>query len=164
MANINADVTLRRLIKELEIWANDHQMVNDFGYGQYLEVFRESGRDYAALIVNVPNANSDQWYYNLNLEIICLDYVKDEKGNKDRVNSDTLDIIRDLENTIRWSPRWQSFSRIDATFNYQKVDEFGADKAFGWIATVILKIKKRSGFCNIENLLPTYDFITPPGE
>lgn len=157
---INADVTLRRLVWELNDWANDHKMVNDFGYGKYLEVFRESGRDYSALIVNAPNATSEDWYINYSLEIICLDYVKDEKQNKARVNSDTIAIIRDLENTMRYSDRWQAFCRIDAQFNYQKVDEFGADKAFGWIATVTIKIKKRHGICNLQALMPEYDFDT----
>jgi hypothetical protein len=135
-------------------------MVNDFGYGKYLEVFRSSGRSYAALIVNSPTATSSKWYINYSMEIICLDYVKDEKGNQDRVNSDTIAIIRDLENTIRYSNRWQAFSRVDADFSYQKVDEFGADKAFGWIATFTLKIKKRHGICEIESLMPEYDFET----
>lgn len=158
--SINTDVTLKRLIAEFSTWADDHKMVNDFGYGQYLEVFRASGRNYAALIINAPSATSDTWYINYNIEIICLDYVTDDEANKDRVNSDTISIIRDLENTMRYANRWQSFCRIDSSFNYQKVDEFGADKCFGWIATLTLKIKKKHGICDIQALLPLYDFET----
>lgn len=159
---LQVDVTLRRLVWELNQWASDHKQVNDFGYGKYLEVFRSDadGRNYPALIVNAPNATSDKWYINFSLEIICLEYVLDEKDNKDRANSDTNQIIRDLENTMRYSNRWQKFCRIDANFNYQKIDEFGADKCFGWLATIEVKIKRRHGICNIKAIMPEYDFET----
>lgn len=158
MSQINADVTLRRLVYEFEQWANAHKMVNDFGYGKYLEVFRSSGRNYGALIVNAPNFTIDEWYINFTFEFISLDYVKDEKDNKDRVNSDTAQILVDLEQTLRISNRWQSFLRLDQAWTSQKVDEFGADKAFGWVTTAVLRVKKRSAICNLSALLPGYDF------
>lgn len=157
---LEVDVTLRRLVWEFSEWANKHKQVNDFGYGKYLEVFRSSGRDYAALIVNAPSYTSDKWYINFQFEFICLDYVRDEKEEKDRVNSDTAQILRDLENTVRYSNRWKSFAKVDSTFNAQKIDEYGADKAFGWIATATIKIKRRHGICNIKSLMPEYDFET----
>src|SRR3990167_1702517 len=155
---IDTSVTLKRLIVEFSEWATAHPMVNDFGYGQYLETFRESENKYAAVIVNSPSATSEDFFINFSWEIICLDYVLDQNDNRDRVNSDTMDILRDLENTIRYSKRWQNFSRLDGTISYQKVDEFGADKCFGWIATFTLKIKKKHGICDIKSLMPTYDF------
>ena len=157
---IDTSVTLKRLIVEFSEWATAHPMVNDFGYGQYLETFRESENKYAAVIVNSPSATSEDFFINFSWEIICLDYVLDQNDNRDRVNSDTMDILRDLENTIRYSKRWQNFSRLDGTISYRKVDEFGADKCFGWIATFTLKIKKKHGICDIQSLMPTYDFET----
>jgi len=157
---IDTSVTLRRLIAEFSEWATAHPMVNDFGYGQYLETFRSSENKYTAVIVNSPSATSENFFINYSWEIICLDYVLDQNDNRDRVNSDTMDILRDIENTIRYSKRWQDFSRLDGQISYRKVDEFGADKCFGWIATFTLKIKKKHGICDIQSLMPTYDFET----
>lgn len=157
---IDTTVTLKRQIVEYNEWATAHPMVNDFGYGQYLEVYKTSGQRYLTLIVNSPSATSEDFFVNYSWEVICLDYVLDQKDNLERVNSDTIGVLRDLENTIRYSRRWKEFSRVDGTWSYRKVDEFGADKCFGWIATFTLKIKKKHGICDITSLMPTYDFET----
>jgi hypothetical protein len=157
---IDTSVTLRRLIAEFSIWATAHPMLNDFGYGQYLDSFKESDNKYMAMIVNSPTDTSDDFYINYSFEVICLDYVIDEADNKDRVLSDTRGVLRDLENTIRYSKRWQDFSKVEASFNTRRVEEFGADKCYGNISTFTLKVKKKHGICDITALLPTYDFNT----
>ncbi len=157
---IDTTVTLKRQIVELNEWATAHPMVNDFGYGQYLEVYKQSGNKYLTLVVNSPTLTSEDFFVNYSWEVICLDYVLDQKDNMQRVLSDTQDVLRDLENTIRYSKRWKDFSRADGNWSYRKVDEFGADKCFGWIATFTLKIKKKHGICDISSLMPTYDFET----
>lgn len=157
---IDTKVTLKRLIAEFSEWATAHPMVNDFGYGQYLETYRSSDNKYLALIVNSPTLTSEDFFVNYQWEVICLDYVLDEKENMQRVLSDTQDVLRDLENTVRYSRRWKEFSRADGQWSYRRVDEFGADKCFGWIATFTLKIKKKHGICDITSLMPTYDFET----
>lgn len=155
---IDTTVTLKRLIYEFNVWATAHPMLNGFGYGEYLETVRSGQTEYAVILFNSPSATSSDFFINYSMEVICLDYVKDENENKDQVNSDTQQILRDLEDTIRRSARWTNFSRIDSDWNFQKLDEFGADKAFGWLATFTLKIKKKHGICDITSLMPTYDF------
>jgi len=161
--SINAEITLKRLVYEISTWATAHSMIQAFGYGKYLETFAsDEARKYPVFVVNCPNYTQDQWYFNYNLELICLEWVFDDRGNRVPAASDTAKIISDFENTIRESNRWQSFSRIDGNFNGRKVDEFGGDKADGWITTFILKVKKTSGICNLQDLLPTYDFENIP--
>lgn len=155
---ISSETTLSRLIAEINIWADANPFIKKFGYGTYLNNYMGSNNLYPAFLCNVPSTTSDTWYYNYNFEFFCLGWVFDDLENKTRENSDTQEIIRDFEDTVRRSPRWQSFSRIDTAFNYTKVDSFGGDKAYGWVATVTIKIKKKSGFCDLEVLMPTYDF------
>jgi len=157
---IDTSVTLARLIAEFKQWADANPMVNDFGYGQYLETFRSSENKYCALIINAPSSTSEPFYINFSIEVICLDYVLDEKQNRDRVNSDTMEVLRQLENTIGYSVRWKEFSKLDGGFTSRKVDEFGADKCFGWVATFTLKIKRKHGICDLKAMMPTYDFQT----
>ena len=71
--------------------------------------------------------------------------------------------MRDLENTLRNSPRWQSFARLDTEWSGRHLDQFGGDKTYGWLTTCVIKIKKRSGICKIESLLPEYDFESQSG-
>lgn len=160
---IDTDITLRRLIYEFSQWSESHDMIRKFGYGKYLNVYSETSREYPAFIVNCPRAPIEQWYINYNLEFIVLDWVFDsdqENENRERVNSDTHQLLEDLENTLRYSNRWQQFSRIDGRFEVQKIDEFGGDKCYGWLATVTLKVKKKSGICDLSALMPEYDFET----
>lgn len=158
---MNPDVTLRRVLYELKIWADAHGMIEDFmGYGQFLQVASEDERNYMAMVVNVTSAPSETWYINYNLEVMVLEYVNDEQDNRKRAMSDTREVINDLEETIKYSNRWQAFSRIDGTISCTPAVEIGADKAFGWIASFELKVKKRHGICKIQALMPEYDFET----
>lgn len=157
--SINAQTTLRRLVWELEQWANAHDMIEQFGYGKYLEVYAsQTNNTYPAFIVNCPSFTMDEWYFNFTIEVITLDWVFDNRENHDRATSNTAELVRDLYNTIKVSKRWQAFARLDTDWNGRHIDEFGGDKAFGWSSTFIIKIKKRSGICQLETLMPEYDF------
>lgn len=159
--SINTDVTLRRLTYELKEWSDSHEMINDFfGYGQFLQLFMEGKRDYPAIVVNVTSAASDKWYINYNFEVMILQYVNDEQDNRERAMSDCRQILNDLQETVSYSNRWQSFSRLDGAFNVTPAIQKGADKAYGWIGTFTLKVKKRHGICNLQSLMPEYDFET----
>jgi len=156
---INADVTLIRLIAEFKEFSDKHGMLNDFfGYGQFLQLSMEGRRDYPAMVINVTAAPSDTWYFNFQLEVMVLDWMQDDQSNRTRLMSDTRQILNDLEETIRYSNRWQSFSKLEGQVNCQPAIEKGRDKSFGWIATFTLKLKKRHGICDLKTLLPTYDF------
>jgi len=157
----NADVTLRRVIYELNQWADDHSMINQFwGFGEFLQVSQEDRRNYPAMVVNVLNAPSETWYFNYNFEIMVLDWMQDDQSNRKRVMSDTRQILNDLEETITYSNRWQDFSKIQGQINCQPTIQKGQDKAFGWIASFTLKVKKRHGICDLQSLMPEYDFET----
>jgi hypothetical protein len=136
-------------------------MINDFfGYGQFLQLFMEGKRDYPAMVVNVTSAPSDKWYINYNFEVMILQYVNDQQDNRERAMSDCRQILNDLQETVSYSDRWQSFSRLDGNFNATPAIQKGADKAYGWIGTFTLKVKKRHGICSLQSLMPEYDFET----
>lgn len=158
---INTDVTLRRLVHELAEWSSSHKMISRFfGYGEYLQLSSEVQRSYPAMIANVTSANSDKWYINYNFEVMILQFVNDEQDNRERAMSDCRQILNDLQETISYSNRWQSFSRLDGVFTATPAIQKGADKAFGWIGVFTLKVKKRHGICDIQSLMPEYDFQT----
>ena len=87
---ISADKTLRRVVWELEQWANAHKMIEQFGYGKYLDVYVSSTNNvYPAFIVNCPNFTIDEWYFNFSFEFVTLDWVFDNELNHDRATSNT---------------------------------------------------------------------------
>ena len=156
---INADFTLNRVIAELKTWSDAHGMnLTFFGYGKFLQLQMEVERNYPAFVVNVTAAPSEVWYINYNFEIMVLDWVSDNEPNRTRIMSDTRQILNDLEETMRYSNRWQEFSKINGQINCVPANQKGLDKAFGWISSFTLKVKKRHGICDLYTLLPTYDF------
>lgn len=157
---INSSVTLRRLIQELSEWANGHEMIAKFGYGDILDLYQREERLYPYFMVNCNNQSSDQWYVKYQLEVFVGFWIWDDKSNQDRAESDSNDIIQDLLNTIRISPRWQSFSRLGGEFSGLKIVERTGDKVTGWGGTINLWVKKKSGICDLALLMPEYDFDT----
>ncbi len=155
---INVNVTLRRLIAELKGWADAHSMVEDFGYGDFLELYSEAKKTYPFLMVNCSNATSDKWYIKFSLEVGVGDWVYDGRSNYKRVESDMIEILRDFQNTVEESPRWQSFCKINGDITHRKFVEKGGDKFTGWGATINLWVKRRSGYCQLESIMPEYDF------
>lgn len=157
---IDTNITLKRLIYEFNQWATAHEMINKFGYGTWLTHYAKQEENYPIFGLNCTGWNIEQWYVNYQLEVIVLGWVFDDRENQQRAESDTTQIFTDLENTIKYSDRWQSFSKLNANIVGTKVEEYGGDKAFGFLATFELKVKKKSGICDISSLLPTYDFET----
>lgn len=157
---IDASITLRRLIYELSEWTTDHSMLNQFAYGKWLSHYSKEEKSYPILAVNCTGWNLEQWYVTYNLEVVVLFWVTDDRFNQERAESDATQIFTDLENTIRYSDRWQSFARLDQNWTSQKVEEYGGDKAFGFLAQFPIKIKKKSGICDLQTLMPSYDFDT----
>ena len=48
----NSKVTLRRLIYELSDWSDNHDMIDRFGYGDFLELYADSKNSYPYFMVN----------------------------------------------------------------------------------------------------------------
>ena len=157
---INSSVTLRRLIQELKEWAEAHGMIAKFGYGDILELYVRDERVYPYFMVNCNNLTSDQWYLKYQLEVFVGFWIWDDKSNQERAESDSNDIVQDLLNTIRISPRWQSFSKLGSEFSGLKIVERTGDKVTGWGGTINLWVKKKSGICDLALLMPEYDFDT----
>lgn len=155
---LNVNVTLKRLIAEIKEWSDDHKMIEGFGYGDFLDLYQEGENTYPYLMVNCSNAGSDKWYIKYQLEFGVMDWVWDDRENFQRVESDTMEIIRDFQNTVEESPRWQAFCKINGDITDRKFTEKGGDKVTGWGATINLWVKRRSGFCNLQAIMPEYDF------
>lgn len=156
--SLNTDVTLRRLIHEISQWADSHKMVDRFGYGDFLQIYEDSENTYPYMMVNCSDASLSKFYIKFNLEICIMDWVWDNRENHDRVESDTMEILRDFQNTIEESPRWDSFSKLNGDINARKFVERGGDKVTGWCGTFNLWIRRNSGFCDLEAIMPEYDF------
>ena len=160
--SINANTTQRRLVKEVEWWAQNHKFVNRFGYGDFLEIYSNSENSYPYFTLNIKDATSSQWYFNFTLEICVLGWLYDNKEGQLDSESELIEILRDFQNTVKESPRWQSFSRIQGEMTMQKLLEKGGDKALAWCGRMTIQIKKTSGFCDITSIMPDYNFIDPP--
>lgn len=157
---INNTTTLRRTVQQYKEWADAHPMVNQFGYGDFLELYSESEAVYPYIMVNCTNYSEDTWYIKLQIEVFVAMWVFDERNNQLPSESTSLEILRHLNNTVRYSDRWQQFSKLNSENTGFKVIERGADKITGWGTTHNLWIKRKSGICDLLTLMPEYDFET----
>jgi hypothetical protein len=158
---INSNITQRRLVAEIKEWADDHMMIHKFGYGDFLQLYQEEENLYPYFMVNISNGADLPFYFKYTLDVFVAMWVFDDRENQLRSESDSELILRDFTNTIRISNRWQQFARIDSSeLPKRKVIEMGGDKVTGWGVTINLSIKKKASICDLENLLPEYDFET----
>ena len=163
---INSNTTQRRLVSEIKEWAESHQMINRFGYGDFLELYSNSENSFPYFTLNIKDATSSQWYFNFTLDLCVLGWLYDNKEGQLDSESELIEILRDFQNTVKESPRWNSFSRLQGDMTLQKVLEKGGDKALAWCGRITIQIKKTSGFCSLSAIMPEYDFesgtvITP---
>jgi len=159
--SINTQITQRRLIAEILEWADAHEMIYKSGYGDFLQLYSEDENLYPYFMCNISNGTETAFYFRYQIEVFVAMWVWDDRTNQLRSESDSELICRDFTNTIRISPRWQQFSRIDSVeMPKRKVIERGGDKVTGWGVTINLSVKKKASICDIEALLPTYDFDT----
>jgi hypothetical protein len=157
---LNNTTTLRRLIQQYKEWADAHPMINKFGYGDFLELYSESEPVYPYFMINCNNVSQDQWYIKFQIEIFIAQWVFDERQNQTPAESLCLEILRQCTETVRYSERWNQFSKMQGDQSGFKVIQRGEDKITGWGITHNIWVKRKSGICDLLTLMPEYDFET----
>ena len=102
-----------------------------------------------------PNANLLNNQTQLQLTIFVCDKMYKDWSNLNDVESDTLQICRDVYNVINSSTRWQKIGRVQSC-SVSKFIERGGDEVAGHTMTFQLLLRDKSGVCDLP--MPGYDF------
>lgn len=152
--------TLRQLDQALGLIAASHQQLADYFWGDWPDSFEGRVQKYACMVCNVSAAPMfNRVTTDLPLNIIVADQVARDQSNLKDVESDTLQILRDVYNVIRNSPNWQAFCVIKTANVPIKFKDKSPDEIAGWQMQLVIKLIDSRGLCDLP--LINYDFNKP---
>lgn len=150
------EMTINQLAKEFEIIAQEHKQINGFFFGEFFQAFaQEDAVTYPLMVVTLLPGGMSEKTVNVNCVItICDKYITDNMRSVQEVHSDCLQILRDIDITLR-QERFE-----DLTLNTQATTEpfveRQADIIAGWSMQVSLQIFDKQDWCAIPYY--NYDF------
>jgi len=150
---------------ELQEIANAHLQINNFFWGDFLRAYKEDTElNYVLMGCFYPTASLLNNQTQLTLTIYICDRVYKDYSNLNDVESDTLQICRDVYNVINSSFRWKRIGKVQSA-QAQKFIERGGDEVAGHTLTIQFLLRDVSGICELP--MQDYDFDQPapiPGE
>ena len=144
--------TLRQLDKGIEGIAEAHIQVEDYFWGDWEDGFDSKERKFPFIVANVSTPVAMSKITTLELNLICVDQIKNDDSNLKEVESDTLQILHDFFKTIKYAQNWKDFCAIAYANSNLKFKDAGADKVAGWQLTVNLKLMETTGTCDLPLL------------
>ena len=146
--------TINQLRVELNEIATKHGQLNSFAWKDFLRAYTEQELNYPLMCAYYPSGSLSLNQTEISLTVIIADKIyKDWEININEVESDTLQICRDVFNIINQSDRWQRIGRVTSC-SVSKFIERGGDEVAGHTMTINFLIRDNSGVCDI----PIFDY------
>jgi hypothetical protein len=146
--------TINQLRVELNEIATKHGQINSFAWKDFLRAYTEQELNYPLMCAYYPSGSLSLNQTEISLTVIIADKIyKDWEINLNEVESDTLQICRDVFNIINQSDRWQRIGRVTSC-SVSKFIERGGDEVAGHTMTINFLIRDNSGVCDI----PIFDY------
>jgi hypothetical protein len=141
---------------ELQEIASAHLQINDFFWGDFLRAYKENTElNYPLMGCFYPSASLLNNQTQLALTIYICDRVYKDYSNLNDVESDTLQICRDIYQVINGSQRWRRLGRVTSA-SATKFIERGGDEVAGHTLTINFLLRDQSGICDLP--MEGYDF------
>jgi hypothetical protein len=145
---------LKHVVDEFEALCAAIPQVNTYLHGELLDVFSSKGITHTSIITRFDSATVQPGEVTVTIQVACMDKVLSDNSNYRDVENSTLQILAGIENTIRYSTRWNELGRVTTPPTATKVIDRTADILSGWIMTLQLNLNKKNGICD----LPIYDY------
>lgn len=157
--------TLIQLKAEFKQIQEAHGQLNSFFWGAPDRAVMESTPNYPLMCCYVTSApvNVSRRVTSLSVAVVVVDKVYKDYASLDDTISDTLQVIRDVQNTMH-SPRWLKMIQ-KPTASGSKIFNSEQDEISGWAVQFKIDIKDDGSYCNLP--MGDYDFDAPestPGE
>tara|TARA_R110000868_G_scaffold279203_1_gene539265 strand:- start:12625 stop:14199 length:1575 start_codon:yes stop_codon:yes gene_type:complete len=140
---------------ELAEIQSDHLQLSSFYWGDFLTAYKENELNYPLMGAFYPSGSFLRNQTQIQLTIYVADKLYDSWSNLNEVESDTLQICRDIYQVINSSVRWQSIGRVDSCTVTKFIDK-GGDGVAGHQMVFQFSLRDREGICNIP--MENYDF------
>lgn len=148
--------TINQLNAEMQAIQQSHLQLNSYHWGNFIDAYKSRSLNWPLLCSYYVNGGgASPMLVPINLIIIVADKTYKDNSNLNEIESDTLQVCKDILNVIANSHRWKSFSR----FNSYTIDKFiqdTADEVAGHILRVNISLKDSKSVCGLP--MVGYDF------
>lgn len=150
------EITINQLVKEFGIIAEQHKQINSFFFGDFLNALNQSEAvNYPLLCVMLMPGSMTEKTINLTAIItVCDKYIVDSNRSIIEVHSDTLQILRDIDLTLR-QERFEDLT-LDTQHSTEPFVERSQDVVAGWSMQMTMNIFDNQNWCEIP--YGFYDF------
>ena len=148
--------TYNNVLTVLQDIATRHYQLNTFGVGANWEIGASDELLYPILWVNPINAklirgnNENYSAFEVTMRLKVLDLVDKDEANEDDVQSDTLEILKDIITEFTSHPYYTD-SKFDliGDLDFTPLDEVTDEECNGWEVNVLMRTPFQSSFCGI---------------
>lgn len=148
-------ISVNQLRLELSDIEQSHLQLNTFFWGDFPRAVNEENINYPLMASYFPNAGFLDNQTTLPITIVIADKIYDDYTNLNDVESDTLQICRDVFNIMNKSTRWQKLGRVESC-SLTKFIEGNADVCAGYVMTVNFTLRDSNSICDLP--MSGYDF------
>lgn len=148
-------ISVNQLRLELADIEQSHLQLNTFFWGDFPRAVNEENINYPLMASYFPNAGFLDNQTTLPITIVIADKIYDDYTNLNDVESDTLQICRDVFNIMNKSTRWQLLGRVESC-SLTKFIESNADVCAGYVMTVNFTLRDSNSICDLP--MSGYDF------
>jgi hypothetical protein len=155
--------SINQIRTELSEIQQAHAQVNSFFWGDFLRAYKENTElNYPLMGAFYPTAGFLNNQTTLQLTVFVCDKMYKDWSNLNDVESDTLQICRDIFQTINSSTRWQRIGRVQSC-SVTKFIERGGDEVAGHTMTFQILLRDNSGVCGLPMFDYDFDQVTGVG-
>ena len=155
--------SINQIRTELSEIQQAHAQVNSFFWGDFLRAYKENTElNYPLMGAFYPTAGFLNNQTSIQLTVFVCDKMYKDWSNLNDVESDTLQICRDIFQTINSSTRWQRIGRVQSC-SVTKFIERGGDEVAGHTMTFQILLRDNSGVCGLPMFDYDFDQVTGIG-
>lgn len=147
--------SINQLRVELAQIQQSHLQLNDFFWGDFLRSYKEDELNYPMMGAFYPSGSLLLRQTQIQLTIWVCDKIYEDWSNLNEVESDTLQICRDIFNVINNSHRWQLIGRVQSC-TVTKFIERGGDCVAGHQMVFQFLLRDSESICGLP--MTDYDF------
>lgn len=138
-----------------------HLQLYSFFWGDFLRAYKENTLNYPVMGAFYPNGSLLRNQTQVQLNLYIADKLYKDWSNLNDIESDTLQICRDVFNIINHSTRWNQIGRVQSC-SVSKFIQKGGDEVAGHEMTIQFLIRDSSSICGLP--MVDYDFDQVVGD
>jgi len=151
------EMTLMQIRQELAYMAQQHEQINGFFWGDFLDAVNNAqAAQYPLMTCTLQNSSMADNSVTVRLVIAVFDkYFEGNYENIDNIHSDCLRILGDIKTTLK-QERFADYLDVEPQISTEPFTNRTQDITAGWAMTISLNVYDAENWCEIPYTF--YDF------